>query len=265
MMPTKPFKLSPNVFKGGISEKRLGERAARQAAAAGGGDQLRYKVGDTRLVQFFGEPTDTTYFLEFAQHQFKAGNTWNYIPCAGEDSPDCEPCQSEDDSKSKIHNRLICVVWSFKDRAVKILEGPNALSQNIFHQWKRAPERFLKRTYEITKLNTQPVGYSVDRGEERPIDLSNKEPLDLNKYLVDAMQKYYAGISSRPSTLDDDEDEDIEDEEMEDNEEEPEEDEMLDKDAYSWSDLKEYAREVGVRSDTKSRSELVKLILHKRA
>lgn len=63
--------------------------------------------------------------------------------------------------------------------------------------------------------------------------------------------------------LSEDEGDEDEDEEEEDGDE-PSEEEMMDKDEWSWSDLKAYAEELGVRKQTKIRSELVRAIIRKR-
>lgn len=63
---------------------------------------------------------------------------------------------------------------------------------------------------------------------------------------------------------DEDEDDEEDDDEDEDDEDGPSEDEMMDKDEWGWSELQEYAREVGVRKTTKKRSELVAWIIKKR-
>lgn len=52
--------------------------------------------------------------------------------------------------------------------------------------------------------------------------------------------------------------------EEEDEDEGPSEDEMMDRDAWPWSELVEYAEELGVSKKTKKRSELVRYIIRKR-
>lgn len=261
---TMPKGLKPKTFKGGLNSKRI---ESRTGGGGGNKNSLQYKVGEMRVVQFFGKPSDDSMFMEFEQHQFRDGSRWNYVPCGGEG---CPLCDHENDEVSKTRHRFVAAIWSFKDKASKILEGPNDLATRLIYRYKRAPERFTHRTFEVSKLKTEPVSYDVSVGEERAIRLTDKEPLDLEKYLIEQMERYYSAngdASSGPSTLDDDEDEDDEDipEDDEDDEEggeDPDEDEMHD---MEWPDLKAYAREVGVRSDTRKRSELIRLILRKRA
>lgn len=269
-MPVKSSSLA-NIFKGGIDEKALQQRAN---ASRSSGDRLGIAKGETKLVQFYGETSNEDYWLEFPQHVWKSNGKWNFIPCIGPDNG-CARCASDEEGAEKTSPGFIAAVWSFKDKGPKVLTGPMGLLTRIVYRYRRASDRFLRRTWEITRLNTEKTDYDVSQGEDRPINLSNHEAIDLRKWLITEYEKYAATVSKAkksrgPSTLDDYDDEEDEDEEIEDDSEEedgPTEDDLMDKEEYPLSELKKYAKEVGVKITpeiSKNRITIVKKIIRAR-
>jgi hypothetical protein len=265
-MPTRKQKSRfAGVFKGGMSENEVKKQQARSGAM--NGPRLYIKKGTTKVVQFWGDPVeDDPHSLQYNQHVWNEGKRWFFIPCFGEKF-NCVEDQNENERRANTSFAFIAQVWSFTDRKPMVLTGGSKLAALIQFQYKRNPERFTRRTFEISAL-AESSDFVVQQAEERPIRLSEKEPVDMEEYLWGEFQRNQeANKQDGPSSLDEDDDEDeFEDDEDEEETEddEPDEDEMLDKDAWSWSDLKSHARKVGVRSDTKNRAELVRLILRKR-
>lgn len=271
--PAKRKGLSVKTYAG-LNEKRM-------KSGGGGGMRVIIKQGDTVPVQFLQTPKQ---FVEFDQHQWREDGVWNYVPCAGDDCPICE---HEDQTRAKRHYKFIANVYDLKEKRVAILEGPKTLATQIFYRYQRKPALFLKRVFDVTKFPTQPVTYGFQMAEENPVRTSGLKLIDLDGYVQGELDRYFGDNDSMAksskkgrSALDDedfeDEDEiededdefededDLDDDEEDGEEEEPEEDEMLDKDAWPWPDLKAYAKEVGVKTDTRDRAKLVRLIIRKR-
>jgi hypothetical protein len=271
--------LSAKTFSG-LSEKRMESKGG-----GGNPNAVRFpKEGGTIPVQFLQTPKE---MKEFDQHQWKEDGRWYYVPCAGDD---CPICDDEDSTKSKKNYRFVCNVYNLKERKVQVLEGSKTVASLIAYRYKRKPAVFLKRVYDITKFNTQPVTYNFELAEEATVRVSGLKLIDLDDYIDNALQAYLkneggaATKKSKRSALDDDEwededelddedeeesdeeeedEEDLDDDETDD-EEEPDEDEMMDKETWPWSDLKDYAKENGIKKTYTKRSELVQAILKKR-
>jgi hypothetical protein len=252
------------IFKGGIDQEGVKKR--QEQAKAGSGPRVALKPGTTQILQFWGNPIkNDPFFLEYKQHVWKEGTKrWFFVPCLGEEFG-CTLDDDEDDTKAKIGHGFAAAVWNFKERKPMVLTGGTNMLSLIIYQYKRNPERFSHRTFEVARLDTPgPAQYDVSVAEERAIRLSEKTPIDLEKYLIGEAESYNKEVGTKrrgASTLDDEEEE--EDGDYED--EEPSEEEMMDKDAWSWSELKEYAHDyMGVRINTTKRGELVDAILTKR-
>jgi hypothetical protein len=262
--------------------KGVTERSTKKGT--GGATQI-FKQGESVLDQFACTPKD---FMEYDEHQFREGGKWWYVPCKMEAFGECELCDDEDTEKAKKHYKFLAPVWDHKAKKLTVLTGPKDLAGRIFFQYKKDRTNFLRVVWDISKLATQPVSYdvSVNLGT-RGIKLSEKELPDLEKIIKDAADAYFGdgkpkAKRSGKSSLDDDEseeevwededdeseEEDEDEESEEEDDEEPSEDEMLDKEAWSWSDLKKYARTVGVPASKVStitkRPELVRIIMRKR-
>src|ERR1700738_4801271 len=99
-MPTTRHKSDSSLaglFKGGIDEKALDQRAKASRAT---GDRLGLAKGETKLVQFYGEPTDERYWKEFKQHVWRSDGKWWFVPCKGEDNGWMR-CQREEEAAHK--------------------------------------------------------------------------------------------------------------------------------------------------------------------
>lgn len=261
------------IFRRGIDEKALEQRAK---ASKTSGNRLGIGKGETKKVQFYGAPdADSPYWMEFPQHVWMENGRWQFVPCAGED--ECDICQDEDDKKAKTSNGFACAVWSFPDKAPKVLTGPQGLLVRIIYRWRRAEDRFAKRVWEVTRFNQDKTEYDVSQAEERPISLQSHPAIDLEKYLLGEIARYKANTGGSkqsrkgPSSLDDlddDEEDDLEDEEEElDEDEGPTKDDLMDREEYPLRDLLDYAEEVGARipsAETKNRTMIVRRIIKKR-
>lgn len=228
--------LNPKLYNKGLSKKRMAKGSA--------GNRLRIKQGETAPVMFLETPED---MQEFDQHQFRDGNNWQYVPCAGEE---CPLCDDEDGDRSNTRYRFCCNVYSLKERRVLILEGPKDLSSRIMFRYERSPEKFMKRVFDITMMDTQPVSYSVDRADEDPVrttDLKKKRH-DKSKYIREQMERFYGEKMPNRSSLDDDDE---------------------DSDSFTKSELmemdkkelKSVAKEFGIKTADRTRKEIVKRIL----
>lgn len=213
--------LSVKTFKG-LSKKRMASKASENF-----GKRVRLDKGSTVPVQFLELPND---FIEYEMHAFQENGRWTYVPCIGED---CPLCQSESDQIRKTSYRFSCNVWNLKEKKVQILEGPKDLAQRIFYRYERAPKKFLKRTYEITKFPTNPVSYGMDIGED---EIKSTAKLmdklhDLDAYVDEEARRYYGDEVPSAKALDADEEDVEEDEDLDDeDEDDEEEDEDLDDD-----------------------------------
>ena len=214
----------------GLNKSRMEKKSS------GFGSRLQLKPGETTGVQFLSKPED---FTEFETHSWSDGSRWNFVPCAGDE---CPLCMDEDSDKRKKSYRFACLVYSFRDKAVKVLEGPKDLAGRIFFRYERKPAMFTKRTYEITKLATTPVSYDFAVGED---DLMSAVTLktasakvSVDEYLELELKAFYgndlpvADKSSLVSDPDDDEDEI----DLDDDEDETEEDAV--EVSYSLGDLR---------------------------
>lgn len=210
--------LTPKTFKG-LNQKRM-EQAGR-----GQGKRVRFSDNEpTVTLQFMQTPDD---FMEFQVHFFQEDGRWNVVPCAGKD--DCPLCEAEDDKISGTSYRFAANVLNLKTGKVQVLEGPQALALRIFSRYKRAPSKFLKRVYDVSKLPTKPVNYDMEVAEEDAVSTRGKKLFDLEEYLVEEMKAYYGDdLDITPGSLSDDDedegDEDVDEEEEDDEEDDDEED-----------------------------------------
>jgi len=219
------------------------------------------KPGETCTVQFLSKPED---FTEFETHSWSDGSRWNFVPCAGDE---CPLCQDEDSDKRKKSYRFACLVYSFRDKAVKVLEGPKDLAGRIFFRYERKPTMFTKRTYEITKLATTPVSYDFAVGEDDLVSAATlkkaSEKVSVDEYLELELKAFYGnelpeasgkGLAEEPDEdEDEDEDEDDETEEV----------------SYSLGDLRkmkiakltEIAEELDIDVDDMDKTDIIEAIV----
>lgn len=179
--------LSVKTFSGGLNKKRMEQKGG------GGnfGNKMILKKGEMQVGQFVGDPDSEAHFKEFDQHSFQEDGKWCYVPCAGDD---CPLCLDESEAKSKVSYRFVCLVYSFKEKKLMVLEGPKTLAQLIYYKYQQKPEAFLKRTYELIKFPTEPVTYGVDKGDDdglKPKALAALEAPDLDKYIQGELDRYY--------------------------------------------------------------------------
>jgi hypothetical protein len=243
--------LAPTIYRG------LNENRMRKGSNT---PRLILKQGDTATVQFL---TSIKEFREYDMHQFQERNRWQYVPCAGDG---CPLCEDEDPDVSKISYRFCCCVWVPKEKKVLILEGPKDLSGRIALRFKGNKKKFTKRMYDVSKLKTTPVSYDVERSDGRTIDPDSVELIDLDKFIVDEMERYFGDSTPKPSSkgrssLDDDDDDDDDDAD----EDEYDEDEL---DDMELSEVKSIAKSLGIALKTKDgekrkKSKLIQLILKK--
>lgn len=193
-------KFSVKTYRG-LNEKRYERKAGNENFGK------RLKLDDEpKAVQFLTGPEG---FVEIDMHIWKDEN-WHFVPCVGDD---CPLCSSEDEKIRKLNYRMYANVWSFDDKSVKILEGPKDMATRIAYRFKRAKgeAKFLKKTYELTKLDTTPVSYDVALGEEPAIQTSKLTLEDLEAYVQAEAERYFSaggGKSSLEAKDDDDLDND---------------------------------------------------------
>lgn len=247
--------LSPKIY-GGLSKKRMAQKSATNRCVV--------KAGDTVTVQFLEVPDD---MKEFDQHQFRDRNRWFYVPCAGKN---CPLCDDEDPDVAKVNYRFICNVWNFKTKRVEILEGPKTLAGRIQFRWERKKKSFLKRTYDVSKFDTQPVEWDCDSGDEDALPAAKVAKLkkfDLEDDITQSMARYFDSESlpskGSKTALDDDDDDDYEDDDDEDTE--YDEDDL---DDMSNKEVRKIAKSMGIRTkdsdgDPISKSKLIKRIIKK--
>lgn len=245
--------LSVRTFKG-LNKKRM---------ASGGGSGLRVvlKQGETGTFQFLDEPSE---MREIERHEFQEDGKWNFVPCAGDD---CPLCDDEEEDKAKSRYRFYANVYDIKQKKVLVLDGPKDLAGRVFAKYERKASMFKKRVWDISKLGTTPVSYDVDLAEKDPVPTTRLEKHDLDDYLLAELKRYYGddleAASTGKSALEDDDD--IDDEDEDDEEDGPDEDEMGE---MRPSELKRYAREVGLSRTTidgvTSRAALIRRIVKKR-
>lgn len=182
--------LSVKTFSGGLNKKRMEQKGG----GAGYGNKMILKKGEAQVGQFPGLPDDEKYFKEFDQHSFQEDGRWYYVPCAGDD---CPLCLDESEAKSKVSYRFVCVVYSLKEKKLRVLEGPKSLASLIYYKFQQKPEAFLKRTFELIKFPTEPVTYGVDRGDDDALKAKDlpKEVPDLDAYIQGELDRYYGDES----------------------------------------------------------------------
>jgi hypothetical protein len=207
--------LSVKTFKG-INKKRLEGRGGANA-----GKRVILKAGDTLDVQFLQNPDD---FSEYEQHGWRDGNQWTFVPCLGDG---CPLCEEESDEIRRTSYKAVANVYNIKEKKVQVLEMGRDLAGRVFYRYEKAPAKFTKRTFEVTRFPTQPVTYDVAVGEEPAVKTTGLTLIDLDEYILEEAKRYHGADMPTASALDDDEDDDDEDL---DDEEEDEDDEDLDDD-----------------------------------
>lgn len=177
----------------GLSKNRMKKR--------GGGAGNRVKVEDDKpnVLQFYVTPDE---FEEYEQHGWQANGQWTFVPCAGEG---CPLCSNEDDKIRKTSYRFAAPVFDHKAKESKVLEGPQTMASVIFRRYERAPSKFLKRVWDITRFSGTPTTFDAEVSEQDPKNpRSLPEPQDINKYIQSQMDRYYENAAADVSALDDD-------------------------------------------------------------
>lgn len=242
---------------GGLNKKRYAKKAG------GGADRVVLQQGQTGTFQFVADIDDASQWKEIEQHQFQDGGKWNYVPCLGDN---CPLCEDDDADVKKSHYRFFTTVWDFKEKKYAVLEGPKDLSGRIAFRRERAEKtkkgKFLKTTWDISKMSTTPVSYDVERGDEEAIKIDPKKLINLDQYIISAAKRYFGDDlpsdgGKAKSALDDDEYDEDEDEYDADDLEE-----------MSPPEIKRIAKSLGVKltdkdGNKRSKRALIKLILKK--
>lgn len=239
----------------GLTPKTFGGLSKSRSATGGGSSFPRVKMKDdeTVSVQFFGDITDETAFKEFDQHQWRDKN-WNYVACLGKN---CPLCDDEDEDVAKARYRFVALVYNLEEKQVQVLEGPGTLAQRIILKYEKRKKSFLRRVWDITRLDTTPTSYDVDTSDEDPVDLKGKKKLDLQAYIDESAKRYFGKDVPRggsKSALDDDDEDDYDDDET------YTKAELRD---MSSRELKEVAKEFRIKVQGKSKQEVIKAILRK--
>lgn len=274
-MATNTRRAKPSGSKGLTVKTFKGLNKKRMASKGNGGNSVRYKQGETVVIQFLTEPEG---FREFEQHVWQDG-TWNYVPCTGDD---CPLCDNESRDISKTGYRFSAVVYNHGEKRVQVLDGPKDLATRVFAKYERKPALFRKRVWDVSKLATTPVSYSVDEAEQAPVNPRNLELIDLEEHLESELKRYYGddleniqpdSTALEDDAFDDDDFDDPVDEEAEEDDwdEDDEESEGYDEDellAMTSAELIGIAKEAGVSAATvqkakakRSKEMLVKAIL----
>jgi len=188
--------------KGGLSVKTfsgLNKNRMESKGSSNFGLAIRMRQGDSVSIQCLMNPDNPQGFLEFEQHVWK-DTKWHYVPCLGDN---CPLCLDEDQNISKTSYRFAANVWNFKEKKVMILEGPKDLSTRLFYRYSAAPEKFVKKAYDVAKYPTQPVSYDVSSSDLKPIkDIGDKKPIDLQKYVDEEARRYFGSEMPDTSALD---------------------------------------------------------------
>lgn len=250
---------------GGLTVQSFGGLSKKRYSKGQGWPRITLKQGDTRTVQFAALISDEKQWKEIEQHQFQDGGKWNYVPCLGKN---CPLCEDEDNDVRKTHYRFFTNAYDFKEKQWAVLEGPKDLSGRIARKFERLKKagkeaRFLKTTYDISKMATTPVSYDVDNGDDNPVKLDPKKLVDLDAYLLDQAVRYFGedmptSKSKGKSALDDDDDDAEDDEYDEDDLEE-----------MSTKEIKRIAKGLKIKlvnpktDEDRSKATLIKLILKK--
>ncbi len=215
-MTTRRRRSASAAPSGGLTTKAFGglNKNNYTKKATTFGQAIRFKEGERETVQFAGDPDDPDCFKEFFQHSWKDGQRWYFVPCTGDD---CPLCEEEDQDKAKQTYRFIAKVYDFKEKKVRIMEGPKDLAGRIVYQWERSKSKFLTKVWDVMPLATQPRTYQVDYNDEarakRVIEDDPKNVVNLDKYLEDSLKSFYGedGLVKGKSSLDDDDDDAVED------------------------------------------------------
>lgn len=203
--------------KKGLSVKTYGGLSKKRMASGGSGGMSKRvafkKEEPTVPLQFLQPPED---FIEYDIHAFQEDGRWQFVPCTGADS--CPLCDDEDDQVRRLSYRFACNVLNLANNKVQILEGPKDLATRIYHKYERAPQKFLKRVWDVSRYQTTPISYSVDLAEDLdPVATRGKKSLDLDEYLTDELKSYYGpdleNIGGGALAADDDDGDDDEAEE----------------------------------------------------
>ena len=249
--------------KGGLSPKSFGGLSKKRMEKGQASDRIFMKKGETATVQFLGATDDEEVFREFYVHQFQDGGRWTYVPCA-EDN--CPLCEDEDPQVSKAHYRFCTSVYSLKDKKVAILEGPKDLAGRIDRKCSRNAKKFLRKTWDISKLDTTPVSYEVEEADDRAVSTDGLKPMSLPGYIEQEQRRYFGNdmpTESKKSgkTALDDDDDDAEDDSFD-------EDEL---EEMSTKEIKKIAKSLKISLDNpknnepRSKSRLIQLILKKQS
>lgn len=268
MALTKQKKKGKSKKGGGLSVRTFGGLNKKNYTKKGGfGDFVKMDVGDTVLVQFVADISDDEWWKEIEQHVFKEKGKWQYVPCLGDN---CPLCEDDDPEVAKTSYRFFTVVYDFGEKRLAILEGPKDLSGRIAFRYEKKKKSFLSRTWDVSKLKTQPVSYDVESADKKAkeIDEEKLKAFDLDKMIQAKAERYFgedlAGNkkSKKPkkSALDDDDDED--DYEADD---EYDEDDLLE---MERSEVRKIAKQLGIKAtdkegEARSKKTLIKLILKK--
>lgn len=178
----------------GLNKKRMEPRGGN----ASFGVRVRLDANEPVPVQFYTEPDNEAGFLEFDTHAFREDGRWTYVPCMGDD---CPLCEDEDPDRKKTTYRFLAKVYNLKTKKPQLLEGPGDLARRIHYRWSRRPGSFLKRTFEITKLETTPVTYDVAVGDDPVVRLTNIKAEEFEAYLSGALKSYYGEHPPSKSAL----------------------------------------------------------------
>jgi hypothetical protein len=241
--------LTVRTFKG-LDKKRIEKKGRGQ------GNRLAIEQGETVSVQFLSTPDE---FTEFYTHSWK-DDRWYFVPCAGDG---CPLCEDEDRDKAKVGYRFATLVYSFKDKDIKILEGPKDLAGRIMYRYERRPSLFLKRTYEITKMATTPVSYEFAVGEDDLIAAATiksklSKAISIEDYLEGELRSYWGDdLPGTGSITEDDGDED----EDEDEDEEEAEYSLADLRKMKLIKLQEIAEDREIDTEDMDKSDLIEAIM----
>jgi hypothetical protein len=248
--------------KGGLTVKTYGGglNKDRIQKSSSGGKRLFLIKGKSVPVMFPSPPSDTDAFKEYDQHVWQEGRKWNFAPCiATEDDPEaCPYCSDDDPAIAKTSYGFCCQVWDVKNKCWRVMTGPGKLSMLIVNRWEKRKKTFTKVVFDVTQLDTKPVGYDIDATEEDP-PKTKGEPYDLDEFLAEEFERVTGNAgsgtdkkASKSSLEDDDDDEDSDDDDEAHTEEELEE--------MSSRELKRLARSLGIDTEDMSRKKLIRAI-----
>lgn len=262
--------LSPKAAKG-LNKKKISRRRG------GNFKRLVIEKGDYKAVQFLNDPTE---MFEYEQHVWREKGQWYFVPCLDDffDTKGlCPLCEDDEKEVARTSYQFAANVWSFKDKAVKILTGGQDLAGRIMFRWEKKKSLFLKRTWDIRKNDTKPVTMDIDVGDKSALKSTSKlELFDLAQYVLEEAERYYGDDmptmkgkkkKTPKRTALDDYDEDDDDE----SEDEYDKETLLDKEETPLKELKRIAsEEFGIKlvdkaGDKRDRETLVRLIMKRQA